>query len=109
MIQEDVKDFLAHYGKKGMKWGQRNNARTQGKIDVLKRIANDTATNKDFRKAHSIQGLSFTKNRAKSRAELNIKRGKEAQNNIMLGKNKVNDILLKAQGITIKDLDYNRT
>lgn len=48
ILQEDV-DFLAHFGKKGMKWGVKNEARLQ----ATKRVAKGTGDAKDKMKVLS--------------------------------------------------------
>ncbi len=54
VTDEDVDDFIAHFGIKGMKWGQRKNVRTarreygkQQHYDRLKRISDGTASRAD--------------------------------------------------------------
>jgi len=45
----EVDDFLAHYGKKGMKWGQRKAARQQESQDII----DARARQEDRKKAHA--------------------------------------------------------
>lgn len=48
-MSNDVDTFLAHYGKKGMKWGQRKAARQQESQDIL----DARSRQEDRKKAHT--------------------------------------------------------
>lgn len=51
-MDEDVDDFLAHYGVKGMKWGKRK----QSQADSLRRVGSGGGSTSD--KVRAIGGLS---------------------------------------------------
>jgi len=54
----DVEDFLAHYGKKGMKWGERRAAKKAAKAEKL-RIDQDEFERK-LQKLQSVLSMSVT-------------------------------------------------
>lgn len=47
VAMESTDDFLAHYGVKGMKWGQRKRAALQDRADSLNRVAKGKSTTTD--------------------------------------------------------------
>lgn len=104
-------DFLAHYGKKGMKWGQRrqqkaitsatkrsqnpyrygnmNNPTIQRRVDVMKYVA-----------AGKGVSLAYTKKGANKRLD----KMRENQKAIKNGKKRVYDKYLRANGIDLREI-----
>lgn len=98
IVDEEV--YLQHYGKKGMRWGQRRTARVQRHLDAVSRVAERTASKKDRLRV----GLLTTQKGATK----GLARSAKFQSKINDGKLKSVEILLKAQGIRIKDLNYHQ-
>lgn len=105
IIDDDV--YLEHYGKKGMKWGSRRNARVQNRLDLINKVATGTATKKESRKVGGLVGTNQS-TRKQNRAAKGLAKGASLQSKINSGKAKSADILLKAHGINIKDLNYHQ-
>lgn len=103
--------FLAHYGVKGMKWGERRARKIQSRIDVTRRVAAGTGDKRDrfnvglnaaFNtplqlKKHGIQGV----------AEKRIDRAEDLQHKIAIGQKKVTNMLLRVNGIKISKVNYD--
>ncbi len=100
VVDEDI--YLEHFGVKGMKWGIRRTSRLQRDIDVMKKVADGTASNKEARRV----GLGNS-SRAKKSAANSIRRGASLQEKINKGERGVTNALLKASGIRMQDLDYS--
>lgn len=98
-VDEEV--YLEHYGKKGMHWGVRGTRRVQKRLDRLDRISKGTATTGD----RFATGLLTNKRSA----DKMLKRGAKLQDKINHGQRKTQDILIKANGIKIKDLNYHQS
>lgn len=59
---EEVQDFLEHYGVKGMRWGERRAARKAGHIDRLTRLANkEPLTRKEKNQVYRKFGITGNK------------------------------------------------
>ena len=100
LMDESV--YLAHYGKKGMKWGVRrankNTARLQKRIDRTSRIAKGNASVGD-----RLLGSAITKKGADRQLQ------RYANNQAKLsreGKHRVSKKLLQMQGVKYKELNY---
>lgn len=122
-------DFLAHYGKKGMRWGQRkavakanerskkgpdrfgnrNNKMVQRKVDRVKRVAAGKASVSDkvrFYSTISLAELALEDYSAKGVAQNRIDRAKRNQAKVASGKKRVTDKLLRLQGIDVREIKY---
>lgn len=98
--EKEVEDFLAHYGKKGMKWGVRGTRRAQKRLDRTHRIATGKASVVD-----RALGSALT---AKG-ANRQLQRGANHQAKINSGQRKVSNMLATASGVKIKNLDFHKT
>lgn len=105
-LKEDL-DFLAHFGKKGMKWGVRrqvkNTALAQKRIDRIARVADGSASAKDRVAAYYLHGVI-----SKKSARYTLSRAMKAQKDIANGKKKVTASLAKLQGIRVSELNMHQ-
>ena len=109
VLQEDL-DFLAHYGKKGMRWGVRNETRTvkntaraQKRIDRVARVASGTASKSDRVTAYLATGTT-----TKRSAQYQLRQAADMQDKIAVGRGKTNNMLLKLQGVKASELNMHR-
>lgn len=126
ILQEDL-DFLAHYGTKGMKWGQRralsraakgsdrlgnrNNKSAQRRIDRVSRVASGTASKGDIAKALLLNIPTqqvLLEGGVRGGAQATLDREKRIQNKIVSGKANATDILARIGGVDYRELkiDY---
>ena len=101
MNDQEVEDFLAHYGVKGMKWGVRRTRRMQKIVDRHDRIAKGTASKKD--RILGANRMVFT---AKG-AERTLQRAANNQAKINAGKMKATNALAMLGGVRMKDMNYH--
>lgn len=87
-------EFLQHYGKKGMKWGQRQTAKAQGRIDRTHRLATGTGSTRD----KLLRGQLTKKGSAKA-----LQRGANAQARIAAGKG----LLTKKGRAKVAELNFH--
>lgn len=98
-------EYLEHHGVKGMKWGSRRNKRAQKRINVTKKAARGE---KLSGKEKSLVGLRFFRKQKTTTVALKrLKSAQELKDKVSSGKGKTADILLKARGVNIRDLNYN--
>lgn len=121
----DSEEFLAHYGKKGMRWGQRraqvraakgpdrfgnrNNYNAQKNVDRLKRVASGNASIVDkARVAMTTSSYDLTSNQfsLKDAAGQRIERAKRNKRKIESGKKNVSDIMSRLGGVDIREIQY---
>lgn len=141
MSDEEVLDFLSHYGVQGMKWGvrratnkasrlrlrnqglsrrqARNTVRAQnhvdkmrmaatgrqGKVNVLRQLSNRAFANQHLSLTTVIRHPLSTK----KASQLQLQKAQKMQQQISEGKKKVNAVLLRIGGVSIKDIDYSTT
>jgi len=98
-----TEEFLEHYGKKGMKWGTRQTAKIQKRLDRTSRIAEGTASGKD--KLLGANRGVYTKKAANRQ----LQRGANAQAKVAAGKMKVNAFMLGKKGrAKLSSLDFHK-
>lgn len=116
-------DFIAHYGKPGMKWGQkkaqaraakgpdrfgnRNNYNAQKKVDRLKRVASGKAGLADkVRVGLTTSNYDYVSNQfsLKDAAGQRLDRLKTTKRKVESGKKNVTDIMSRLGGVDIRDL-----
>lgn len=100
-INEEI--YLEHFGVKGQKWGVRKTRKVQNALDRTNRIAKGKASPSD----KILIGLTSGRVTKKSAAR-GLRRGAALQKRINDGDSKVQEILLKATGIRIKELNYHQ-
>lgn len=135
---QEVEDFLEHFGVKGMRWGLRREAnksnvarlqnkgltkrqakntnRYQNRVDAQRMTAKRMAGKANALQQlnnHMISNTMLSPSTAlrhplssKKAAVLQLKKNQAVQTKIKKGESKVNSFFLKAQGISIKDIDY---
>ena len=102
--------YLAHYGKKGMKWGVRNTAKVQKRVDRIRRVASGTASKSDRRKAALLDVAAIDLIRGKglrTGAQKTLDRNEATKKKIVGGKRKAYDILSPLNGVTMRDLSFD--
>lgn len=99
VTDEEVEEFLEHYGKKGMHWGIRGTRRVQKRLDRTQRIATGKASVID-----RLLGSAVT---AKG-ANRQLQRGANQQAKINAGKLKALNSLNIVAGVKVKDLNYHK-
>ncbi len=104
---QEVEAFLEHVGVKGMKWGQRRQAKAQGRINAVKKVASGSPTKKDSRVAAQIGAGGLTKSRREKKAKKILADTANAQNKIKAGKMKTFEMLNKLAGVSIADLNLD--
>lgn len=127
VTEQEVDDFLEHFGKKGMKWGQRhalaraakgpdrfgnrNTASVQRRVDVVRRVANGKGSHADMLKAGLLyvpfpytvsEGFSVS-----GGSKRLLQQNKRIQKKIVAGKKNTTDILNRIGGVDIRELNYN--
>jgi hypothetical protein len=106
VLQEDA-DFLAHYGVKGMKWGQRrverNTARIQKRLDRTARVADGTATGGDRLKTAAVQGIYTGKGAARI-----LKRGEKQRDKIVSRRPRTEKFFKAYYGVKLSELNYHQ-
>jgi len=96
-------EFLEHYGKLGMKWGKRQTAKIQKRVDRTSRIGSGTASAKD-----RVLGANRGTFTAKG-ANRQLQRGANHQAKIAAGKQKVTAFLMGKKGrARLKDLNFHK-
>lgn len=118
MIDEEVVDeyleefLLEHSGVKGMKWGvrrkQKRTARQQKRIDRVRRVAGGTGSKTDKFVSSMIVVPGFRGIRGATRgAQLHLNALQKEKDKILAGKAKAKDLLNKAYGINMRDLNFS--
>ncbi len=111
IIDED--EFLEHYGKKGMKWGERRTARFQTKkLDPARRVASGTGSKRDQRLARYETRTIMDVVRRRSVQETSrraLDQTAALQTRIAAGERRVTGFLINSGGINIANLDYSYT
>jgi len=99
-LAEDL-EFLQQAVVKGMKWGVRRTRRIQGHIDRVAKVRDGTATRGEKVRVAAVAGIVTPKGAATV-----LTRGANMQAKIEAGKFRATNILLKAEGIRVADLNY---
>jgi len=108
----DESTYLEHFGKKGMKWGVRQTRKAQGRVDQFKRVAEGKGTGRDRR---AVKAQTNFRDRKKSKGGIENAAKKRldslanSQAKMAVGKNKVSNMLMKLEGINMKDLDFSHS
>lgn len=101
IVDESV--YLEHYGKSGMKWGQRKTNKIQKQIDRVSNVATGNAS-----KSEKLRVAIRTGNLNQKQAEKSLIRSASVQKKVKDGDAAVTNVLLKFSGIKIKDLNYHQ-
>ena len=130
--EEDVHEFLAHVGVKGMKWGvrrqrsavakakaraknpdrmgNRNNKSVQRRVDVLRRVAGGKASKMDIVKQlafnTTLVELAYEGGSLRGVAAGRLDRAQKSQKKIKAGKKRTTDLLTRMQGIDVRELNF---
>lgn len=123
---EEIDSVLAHAGVKGMKWGvrraearaakgpdrfgNRNNAQKQRRLDRMKRVATGTASKTDLVKSTLFDlkpADMFIEGGPTGAAAGQLQRAARIQRKIQAGKKNTSDILMRIGGIDIRELNYD--
>ena len=105
IVDQDIYDHLEHHGVKGMRWGVRRRiARQQKNIDRLRRTASGTGNIRD-RTASAL--LTPVRGGAQKSAQRQLDANQRIQKDILAGKRKARDILLRAGGVNVRYLNYS--
>ena len=131
--EEEVHQFLAHVGVKGMKWGVRrqksavakakarakkpdrwgnsNNKQTQRKVDVLRRVAGGKGSKIDFIKTvafnTTLLELAYEGGSVRGVAAGRLDRAQKTQKKIKEGRARTTDLLNRMSGIDMRELKFN--
>lgn len=126
LTDDEIDAVLEHSGVKGMKWGQRkaearaakgpdrfgnrNNAQMQRRLDRMKRVANGTASKTDLVKS-ALLDLTPAEMRIeggpRGAAAAQLQRAARTQRKIQAGKKNTSDILMRIGGVDIRELNYD--
>lgn len=126
LSDEAIDEYFEHHGVKGQRWGvrraekraasgpdrfgNRNNPQQQRRVDRVKRVASGKASTGDMIKAGLLQiplADIVAELSVSGGAKRSLERSKRTQNKIMVGKKNATDILLRANGIDIRELNFN--
>lgn len=109
--------FLEHYGKKGMKWGQRKaarrvkqTARVQKRFDVARRVAagKGSKTDKFVQSMFRVPVADMVLGKGvKGGSQRVLRRHQKIQTKVLAGKAKSREILGNAFGIRYRDLNFD--
>lgn len=131
----ELDEFLSHYGVKGMKWGarraaavsratersknpdrvgNRNKAEAQERTDRYRRVASGKGSVSDkisvgvsTAAKYSALGFALQGGSLKNVARSQLLRDQKLQKKITQGKSRINDKLLRAQGIDMRELNLS--
>ena len=104
LSHSEIDAYFEHAGVKGMKWGQRRTKKAQGRVDKIKIVASGNATRREGANA----GYRYLRKEKQQRsAQKTLISWKKTQTKVNSGKSKVSDILLKAGGINIRELNLD--
>lgn len=127
LSDDQIDDFLEHHGVKGQKWGvrraakraasgsdrfgNRNNARVQRRVDRVARVAQGKASVGDMIRATlfniPVRDIVAEGGSIKGGAQHQLDRNKRLQNKISSGKRNATDIMLRLGGTDIRELNLN--
>lgn len=115
IIGEDY--FLEHYGKKGMKWGQRRaaqrakiTARTQKRLDSTRRVAagKGSKTDKFVQSMFRVPVADLILGKGvKGGSQRLLKRHQKIQTRVLAGEAKTREVLSNALGLRYRDLNFD--
>jgi hypothetical protein len=109
----DEQSYLRHYGTKGMKWGvrraRRRTERHQKNIDAIKKgTSSDATRNERFKASMKVPIGDLVAGRGvQGGSKRALDRAAKTQSQIRAGEKKAKDILLRAHGVNVKDLDFS--
>lgn len=99
---EEIDEFLAHFGVKGMHWGVRGTRRVQKRLNRTQRVAEGKASKVD--RLLAANTMVFTK----KGANRVLQRGANHQAKILAGKRKTSNLLATVSGVRVKDLKFQQ-
>lgn len=110
ITDEEIEDFLAHHGVKGMHWGERRarslakrTARIQGRVDRTQRIATGKASTKD-----RLLGSAVTAKGAQRQLQRSANNQAKLQAKLDSGKFKTQTkILNKIGAVKLTDINFH--
>jgi hypothetical protein len=111
--QKTGMEFLEHYGVKGQKWGirRRRIAKQQKRIDRLRRVEVGKGSKTDkFIAGYAqvpLQNLILGKG-LKGGAARTLNKTRDTKTKILNGERKTQDLLNRALGVNVRDLDFSK-
>lgn len=111
MSNEQIDAYFEHHGVKGMHWGRRGTNRVQKQIDITRRVAAGKGSNIDkVRLGLTTNFGDIIQNKSvnvQKTAKSRLANGAKLQAKVNNGQKKATNVLLTAQGIKIKDLNFS--
>lgn len=115
---DEVLDFLEHFGVKGMHWGVRNKSerrirrigKQQKRVDRFRRAEAGTASKGDkfILSMFAIPVVQIlAEGGISDAASVSLTRERRRKEKILKGKRKTQDFLLKFQGVDVRTLDFS--
>ena len=108
-MSDQLDEFLAHYGKKGMKWGQRNRESSQV-LAYKKQQAANTTVRQSLTRTNGVTGLDVIKNRGNVRKAVASRNQKNVDTieRVQKGQASTVDILKVYGSISVHDVYKSR-
>ena len=109
-MSDQVDEFLAHYGKKGMKWGQRKNRETSQVLAYKKQQSANTKVGRSLTRTNGVTGLDVIKNRGNVRNAVASRNQKNVDTieRVQKGQASTIDILKVYGSISLVDIYKSR-
>jgi hypothetical protein len=99
ITDEEVEDFIEHFGKKGMKWGVRN----QRRLDIARRVSKGTGSMSDSIRSFGRQSvISLIRGKGlRGAAARDVLKLQAAKARIKTGKATTRDLINKRGWMTV--------
>ncbi len=109
-MSDQLDEFLAHYGKKGMKWGQRKNRESSQILNYKKKQAANTKVRQSLTRTNGVTGLDVIKNRGNVRKAVASRNQKNVDTieRVQKGQASTVDILKVYGSISVVDIYKSR-
>lgn len=109
-MSDQVDEFLAHYGKKGMKWGQRKNRESSQILNYKKKQAANTSVFGSLRSLNGVTGVDVIKNRGNVRKAVASRNQKNVDtiDRVRTGQASAADMLKVYGSVSVADVYKSR-